>query len=433
MKESEDNDFEELLFIENEETEKQNINKEFHLKIFNYNEKKPDNYILLNQDEDLLLCKEEAIKEINSNKENKEEIKIKELFKGEDNDSFFYINKKETKKHFLKNIIELDKENENSKVDILDNKNKEEMEKIYKEIQLKHPRKIIDGKIKRYPFFSWSGFFCCNKPEYLSLGQGYISYFNTIKFFIVLFFIISIINIKTIYEFSQYRTIYTSFENNTLLKTTLGNTITSYFNTSFVHAVNSSVQVNFNCEKNIFNGIDGIRYSKNHPDDEDIRSINGKNETDFSHYYDPFKDSYPQSIRQLRLSAFFYNERYKNENNFTVKLSDIMNEQRLIDHQNDSFIIYYSCKLENTHYFDLEIFFIFISLITLIVIIIFYFLYKKAISSDKKAYQKNKIFITNYTLVLKNLKINSIDYEQEINDLISFLNDKINQYSHLMA
>ena len=110
-----------------------------------------------------------------------------------------------------------------------------------------------------------------------------------------------------------------------------------------------------------------------------------------------------------------------------------MNEQRLIDLQNDSFIIYYSCKLENTHNFDLEIFFIFISLITLIVIIIFYFIYKKAISSDKKAYQKNKIFITNYTLVLKNLKINSIDYEQEINDLISFLNDKINQYSHLMA
>ena len=99
MKESEDNDFEELLFIENEETEKQNINKEFHLKIFNYNEKKPDNYILLNQDEDLLLCKEEAIK---SKKENNEEIKIKELYKGEDNDSFFYINKKETKKIFKK-------------------------------------------------------------------------------------------------------------------------------------------------------------------------------------------------------------------------------------------------------------------------------------------------------------------------------------------
>ena len=113
-----------------------------------------------------------------------------------------------------------------------------------------------------------------------------------------------------------------------------------------------------------------------------------------------------------------------------------MYEQLLIEHQNDSFIIYYSCKLEKKHHSDseyLEAFFIFISLITLIVIIIFYFLYKKAISSDKKAYQKNKIFITNYTLVLKNLKINSIDYEQEINDLISFLNDKINQYSHLMA
>ena len=143
MKENEDNDFEELLLNDDEEKEKQNINKEFYLKIFSNKEKKPDNYILLNQDEDLLLCKEEAIKEINSNKENKEEIKIKELFKGEDNDSFFYINKKETKKHFLKNIIELDKENENSKVDILDNKNKEEMEKIYKEIQMEKLEDIL--------------------------------------------------------------------------------------------------------------------------------------------------------------------------------------------------------------------------------------------------------------------------------------------------
>ena len=130
MKENEDDDFEELLLNEDEEKEKQNINKEFHLKIFNYNEKKHNNYILLNQEEDLLLCKEEEIKEIKSKKEKNEEIKIKELYKGENNDSFFYINKKETKKNFLKNIIELDKENENSKVDILDNKNKEEMEKI---------------------------------------------------------------------------------------------------------------------------------------------------------------------------------------------------------------------------------------------------------------------------------------------------------------
>ena len=75
MKENQDNDFEELLLNKDEEKEKQNINKEFYLKIFSNKEKKPDNYILLNQDEDLLLCKEEAIKEIKSKKENNEEIK----------------------------------------------------------------------------------------------------------------------------------------------------------------------------------------------------------------------------------------------------------------------------------------------------------------------------------------------------------------------
>ena len=236
-----------------------------------------------------------------------------------------------------------------------------------------------------------------------------------------------------IYEFSYHKTIYTSFENNTLLKTTLGNTITGYFNTSYVHAINSSLQVNFSCEKNIFNRIVGIRVSENLPDDN-IRLLNGENETDFSHYHMPFKDLYPDLISELSLSDFYERE-YWRKNNFTVKLNDIIGENELNRHQNKSFIIYFSCKFKYrfANYFDLEIFFLLISSITLIVIIMFYFLYKKAISSDKKVYQKNKIFITNYTLVLKNLKINSIDYDQEINGLISFLNNKINQYRHLMA
>ena len=160
-----------------------------------------------------------------------------------------------------------------------------------------------------------------------------------------------------IYEFSQYKTIYTSFENNTLLKTTLGNTITGYFNTSYVHAINSSVQVNFSCEKNIFNRIVGIRVSENLPDDN-IRLLNGENETDFSHYHMPFKDLYPDLISELSLSDFYERE-YWRKNNFTVKLNDIIGENELNRHQNKSFIIYFSCKFKYrfANYFDLEIFF----------------------------------------------------------------------------
>ena len=68
---------------------------------------------------------------------------------------------------------------------------------------------------------------------------------------------------------------------------------------------------------------------------------------------------------------------------------------------------------------------------TLILIIIFYYFYKKSISKDKEEYQKNKIFINDYTLVLKNLKIISDDYEQELSDLISFLNEIIKNHKNL--
>ena len=89
------------------------------------------------------------------------------------------------KKNYILNS-DLNEDNENANT-IIDNKNEKEMKELYKEIQLKHPRKIIDGKIQRYPFFSWSGCFCCNKQDYISLGQTYITYFNTIKLLIIFF------------------------------------------------------------------------------------------------------------------------------------------------------------------------------------------------------------------------------------------------------
>ena len=155
--------------------------------IYDYTQKKLENFKLLNEEDEILLCKEEALNDLLSKKEDKEEIKIKELFKGEDNDSFFYLNKTELRKKYYNIGENLNEDPENIE-QIIDNKNDKEMEKLYNEIQLKHPRKIIDNQIRRYPFFSWSGFFCCNKPEYISLGEAYITYFNTIKLLIIFFF-----------------------------------------------------------------------------------------------------------------------------------------------------------------------------------------------------------------------------------------------------
>ena len=132
------------------------------------------------------------------------------------------------------------------------------MEKLYREVQLKHPRKIINGKIKRYSFFSWSGFFCCNKSEYLSLGQGNTSYFNTIKLLIIFFLIISLINIFLIQLFSQFTSAY-DFKDDKLLKTTLGNTIIRYFNTTSItinkNETNYTMELPLDCGENIIDEI----------------------------------------------------------------------------------------------------------------------------------------------------------------------------------
>ena len=108
--------------------------KEINFSIYNYTEKKLENYKLLNEEEEILLCREEVLNEFKSEQENKEkEIKIKELYKGEDNDSVYYINKKELKKKYIMRT-DLNEDNENVN-EIIDNKNAKEMEKLYEEVQ----------------------------------------------------------------------------------------------------------------------------------------------------------------------------------------------------------------------------------------------------------------------------------------------------------
>ena len=265
MKENQDNEIsigntsEKLLNDETEEKDKKLNNKEINLTIFDYTQKKLENFKLLNEEDEILLCKEEALNDLLSKKEDKEEIKIKELFKGEDNDSFYYLNKTELRKKYYNIGENLNEDSENIE-QIIDNKNDKEMEKLYNEIQLKHPRKIIDNQIRRYPFFSQSGFFCCNKPEYISLGETYITYFNTIKLLIIFFLIIALINSPLIALFRSFTSVYNLTEDDILLNTTLGNTIIRYFNTSvlFYPYFNGSLEevyLPLDCGENIFEEI----------------------------------------------------------------------------------------------------------------------------------------------------------------------------------
>jgi hypothetical protein len=253
-KESEELISEEIYEIENKN--KKNNSKEINLSIFNYNTNKLEKYKLLNEEDELLLCKEEPLNQIKSKKENKDEdVKIKELYKGEDNNSLFYLNKNELKKKYLKieeNLNE-DKVERNS---ILDNQNEKEMEKLYKESVLKHPRKIVDDQIIKYNFFSFSGFFCCNRRDYMNLGQAYITYFNTIKLLIIIFALMTLIHLALIKYCYQCSSVY-NFNDDRLLKTTLGNAIITYFNTTYFFFERnkdySSSEITFDCGENLIN------------------------------------------------------------------------------------------------------------------------------------------------------------------------------------
>ena len=442
MKENQNKEISPEKLIDDETGEKdgKSNNKEINLTIFDYDQKKLENFKLLNEEEEILLCKEEAINDFKLKKKDKgEEIKIKELFKGEDNDSFYYLNKIELRKKYYNIEENLNEDFENVE-QIIDNKNDDEMEKLYNEIQLKHPRKIIDNKITRYSFFSWSGFFCCNKPEYISLGEAYITYFNTIKLLIIFFLVLALINSPLISLFRSFTSIYNLTEEDILLNTTLGNTVIRYFNTSvlFYEYYNESLEeldLPLDCGENIFEEILLVQRKYNVENFLKFKGIN-KNEL-YNFEYMIFSGNFLKIINNLN---FYFNSIYHDEYyNETTKILtfdtfwtyDIYEPfyyesfmYELPDNITD--IFYYSCRLNiYPKQYDIEdkesklqAAIIVITLLSLIISIIFYYSYKKAISTDKKDFQKNKFFINNYTLVLHNLKINSDDFNLELNDLI---------------
>ena len=126
------NEVEELLSKEIIEKENKNIPKEINLNIYNYEEKKFENFKLLNEEEEMLLCKDEALNAVKSKKENKEEdIKIKELYNGEDNESFYCLNKKELRKKYFKIETDLNDDNENQD-SLFDNQNEKEIRNYIK-------------------------------------------------------------------------------------------------------------------------------------------------------------------------------------------------------------------------------------------------------------------------------------------------------------
>ena len=396
-----------------------------------------ERYTLLNEENELLLINQNIFQKEKENNQNN--LKIKELFKGEENENYYYINKEELKEKYLKNYFEL---NKNSNDITIDNENEEKMNKLYEEKEMMHPRKLVNGEIKKYSFCSWLGFFYLKnakleKSAFFNLGFGITSYFKTIKLFILFFSIISFINVIGIIYYSSYKTIKAKeVISGNLLKTTLYNTKITTYNEIIIPVdsrYNRNIDISLNCgDKSIGKIIYGFK-SENLDKNtlEKIKSFTLFEEDISELPINPsiFKilpyDADTSSLSYYELSKC--NEIISSNcflsNTCTYNFNCLDNW-----YYGDSvYILYYECinesllpseKSENRLMIITQI----ITITTLIILLVLYYYYKGAINYESENYYKNKIFINNYTLVLNNLKIISDNYNIELNDLIYHLN-----------
>ena len=375
----------------------------------NEQDKKEEKFKLFNEEKESLLIKEDLIK----GKIDNYQIKISELFKQENTEQY-YLNKEKTKEKYLKNLLEIDKKEDDI---LLNKKDKNEMQILYRETSLKHPRKILDGEIFKYPFCSWTGCFTCQrfpkleKNEFQQLGFGISSYFKTIKLFIFFFFIISSINFIAVGHYLGYTSVIN--DNNFFFKTTLGNTKVTTYNGVKYH-IDKNTFLYLNCSnKKIGKFIYGLKLKK----PSEVENIYNETEIKFKWgNYDHLS-----------------NDKLKNYNEKIIKECNLTNEcnLNLDDNSSNDIFLYYECIdidliPENSSQNSLRSTTNLTVILTFIILIILYYYYRTAIKLDNDYYHKDKITINNYTLILRGLKKKSKDFFKELNDLIEHLNNVIN-------
>ena len=391
--------------------------KQVDVTFTNPENKKEEKYKLFNEEKESLLIKEELIK----NNIDNYQIKISELFQNEANEQY-YLNKEKSKEKYLKNLLKLEEESDDI---VLNNKDQNEMDTIYRETCLKHPRKLIDGELQKYPFRSWTGCFTCRKcekiekNEFIQLGLGMSSYFKTIKLFIFFFFIISCINLVAVLHYTKYKSVIT--DSNFFFKTTLGHTkITTYNSKIYTFSKNYFPTLELNCSDKVIGKI--------------IYGLEIKNPSDFEETFNQTELSLENDSQKKRLNnkqIKYYNEKLLQTCNLTNTCSVPIDKDIKDNVQNYyNNYLFYECidktlVPENTNQNDLKNVTNLTGILTLVLLIFLYYYYKISTKIEDKFYHKDKIIINNYTLVLRGLKKHSKDFFQELNDLVSHLNNII--------
>ena len=449
MKEKFQNLIDKTIFKKHQENPENDLPKQINAQVLSFTgDAEGGNYKLLYDDDALLLCKQRD--DIQNY-----EVKIPELITKLDEvqDQYYYIDKNKMKDKYLKNVFSADIE------DTLNNRDPKAVKQIHDQVVLKHPRQLVNGELKRFSFFSKTGwYFGCNrhnfeKSDFDTLGIGITTYFKTIKLFIVGFLLLTIINAILIITYIKYQP---KSEEGFLFKATLGNTLISTYN-GFSYKIDKSKDntVNLNCENKV---VGKFIYCLGEKDDTSYtqsnlnRTILPTNDSKIIYYYNSFQDV-----------VNFFNEQgencfMKSECSFTIKASDA---KSFVDKlpglliKQTYYYLYYECidpelfpnsnnnkTVNDTNISNLRKLttadveneknslrnnVLLVELITCVFLFVLYQFFKEGVKSDDINFQKDKLLINNYTLVLKNLSYTSGSIDSEFNDLVEHLNKLIDR------
>ena len=328
-----------------------------------------------------------------------------------------------------------------NKVSQKDNENIEEtLEKFAKESILKHPRVIKNGLPEKYPLCSSTGAFgCCNQcsnSDFDKLGIGIVTYFKILKAWLIAVFIIVLINIPilVIYTQSHPERLSTSFQDN-LFRTTIGNIASRLDNcdkvpTSKIRSnglLFKNTTITLDCDHYIIASINKFGISPDSLTDisnqqECIRFSSASNITvtpDCS-MTDQIASQINDCIAAKRTTCdvTFYS------NNF---LRDCKGEENM-----NYFYLTYTCLDENIPIFNwlllrdnAAFIIVIIDAISIIIIFTTSAVISKSSSTSAKKYYQEVNQISDYTIHLQNLNLDTNCVDKELSEILIHFNNVI--------
>lgn len=375
-------------------------------------------YVLVKSDSQALIV---STPSINTDGLNVEQL-LETLKNERDNDSI-YINMAELEQKYLTNNLYT---NEDEKIESYD---KKAMDKLYTEVIERHPFKVVEGKSRKYPFCTNTGWFCgcgkCGKSKLDTLGIGMVVYFKFLKALLVSFLLIAILNSFLVISYiSNHHDKPAKSYLDSLFRTTIGNIGSTLYNCIKIpieELNNQHYYIKFNC-----NGMTvGNAVSFGLPEQQ--KDYHNNLESCFSFL------SFENIIVSEKCNLLeFINEKMTLCSPGTscslfidMSLADCFyNTQSGFKY----LFLSYSCFKENVSTgfggkkmsrSDFSIVVVSIDLASMVIVIITFLLIKKCSGINYQKFIEENTFIRDFTLHLTDLNIPKQNIKQEFNDLMT--------------